>query len=77
VYIRGGLQSLDVDLDTRRYIGDLSKNFRQRGILSPPARRGRACWRREISGRLTGNSWWGGRGSNPRPTDYESAALTN
>jgi hypothetical protein len=20
---------------------------------------------------------WGGRGSNPRPTDYESAALTN
>jgi hypothetical protein len=20
--------------------------------------------------------WWGGWGSNPRPTDYESAALT-
>jgi hypothetical protein len=23
------------------------------------------------------NASWGGRGSNPRPTDYESAALTN
>lgn len=22
-------------------------------------------------------SWWGGRGSNPRPMDYESTALTN
>ncbi len=25
---------------------------------------------------LYGNYWWGGWGSNPRPTDYESAALT-
>ncbi len=23
-----------------------------------------------------GQTWWGGWGSNPRPTDYESAALT-
>jgi hypothetical protein len=26
---------------------------------------------------LNWNLWWGGRGSNPRPTDYESAALTS
>ena len=30
--------------------------------------------------RTTNGKWitlWGGRGSNPRPTDYESAALTD
>jgi uridine kinase len=26
--------------------------------------------------RHTGQAWWGGWGSNPRPADYESAALT-
>jgi hypothetical protein len=24
-----------------------------------------------------GNAWWGGWGSNPRPKDYESSALTS
>lgn len=29
------------------------------------------------SKRINVSEMWGGRGSNPRPTDYESAALTN
>jgi hypothetical protein len=37
---------------------------------------------RTAKSQLAGNSataaqmWWGGWGSNPRPADYESAALT-
>lgn len=43
-----------------------------RGVRRPRGHPGRACLKRSCRS----TSWWGGWDSNPRPTDYESAALT-
>ncbi len=50
-------------------------NARKAGRLKRRQNAGKSAFRRPLASKLwplTSENEWGGRGSNPRPTDYES-----
>ena len=53
--------------------GERHEDARSQNVASAPATR--LATRANVS-LTSGNSWWGGWDSNPRPRDYESPALT-